>query len=419
MARIQVVEQHPRRGFEACERVAAHLELMGHECRLSLTGTHLFTNLVDFRPHVVYMPWATPNACDFVRERSEGAAIVNAFQEQGQLIENAGSRMVEWARLADHLFLWGEAFRQKATSLFDAIRLTVTGNPRYDLYLDEDLARKRLPDRSEFAARFGLPESKRWVLCALDFPLHFESDERLRELREMDVVTEEQLRSISDVYRLLVRWVNRYADQEGDTVLILRPHPGSDLDALRRDFPVDSERIAFRKGGGIVPWILFSEAMLSRSSTTIIEAWLAGTPAAAVAWDWQPPRSTGRPHMQEVTYHLDDYEAFRAFTESHSENRNDVRARHSEFCESMFAALDGTAAVRTATRIDDIAREVGDVSYDSQLLSDWSMRAQWYGKYVINASGLNAINPFDRPNDVYLSRDRGRELIERAMSAVR
>lgn len=418
MARILVVEQHPRRGFEACERIAAHLELSGHETRLSLTGTHLFTNLVEFEPHVVYMPWATPTVCDFIRERSDRTVIVNAFQEQGQLIENASSTMVSWAQLADHLFLWGDAFEERASHLFEDMELTVTGNPRYDLYLDEELARKRLPERGEFASRFDLSASRRWVLCALDFPLHFESRERLQELREMEVVSDELLESISEVYELLVAWVNRFAEEPGDSVLILRPHPGSDRDALRRDFPLDSSRVVFREGDSIVPWLRFSDALVTRGSTTMIEAWLAGKPAAAIGWNRQPARSTNRPHMRKVHYRLNDFESFRNFTDRHTESSEEVRARHGAFCRKMFAALDGSAATRTAQRLDQIARAVSPLSYRRYPLADLNRRLQWYGKYALNVTGLNKINPFDRPNDVYLSRSRGRELIERAKEAV-
>lgn len=410
--RALLAEQHLRRGVDANALIAANLEKFGVKTRLSLTGAQLCTHLLRFKPHVVYYPWVTPYVYNFLRRREQDVPIVNAFQEQNQVLHSPDAPMVQWAgKKSDYIFAWGQAHKQRFEELFSGPNVVLTGNPRFDPYFDSSIAETLYPSRKELAERHGLPLDKDWVLVALDFPLVFSSESRLEELIERGDLTKERIEVTRKVYRILQGWMQRLVAERGrETILIMRPHPGSDLEQIKQDFGGETKSVRYIKGGGLPPWILAADRFVTRASTSVMEAWLADTPAALIHTDMHIEGGNARPHVLEAETCLNSYSEVRDFITSG--RREESRDRHHNFLDFHYQ-LDGRSSWRTARRLQEIAsQQEGEPRYRGGTAENVAEHAKFAVKKFLNESGLNRWNPFDRPNSEFLSQRRARRKVD-------
>jgi surface carbohydrate biosynthesis protein len=409
--RVLLVEQHLRRGVDANAHIAAHLENFGVKTRLSLTGAQLCTHLLRFEPHVVYYPWVTPYVYNFLRRREQEVSIVNAFQEQNTVLHQPDAPMVQWTGKGDYIFAWGQAHKQRFEELFSELSVVLTGNPRFDPYFDSSIAEALYPSRRELAERHGLPLDKNWVLVALDFPLIFSSENRLEELIERGDLSQGRVDVTRKVYRLLKGWMQRFVAEKGrETVLIMRPHPGSNLNQIEQDFGGETETVCYIKGGGLPPWILAANRYVTRASTSVMEAWLADTPTALIHREMHIDGGNVRPHILEAETSLDSYSEFCDFI--NSRRREGSRDRHHNFLASHYR-LDGRSAWRTAQKLQEIAsQQEGEPRYRGGTAENVAEHAKFAVKKFLNESGLNRWNPFERPNGEFLSQRRAQRKVD-------
>ena len=413
--RVLLAEQHLRRGVDANALISAYLERLGGKARLSLTGAQLCTHLLQFKPHVVYYPWIAPYVYNFLRRRAQEVPIVNAFQEQNTVLHQPEAPSVQWAGKADYIFAWGQAHKQRLEELFSEPSVVLTGNPRFDPYFDPSIAETLYPSRSELAERHGLPLEKDWVLVALDFPLVFSSESRLEELIEGGDLTKKRAKVPRKVYRLLQRWMQRLVAEKGrEGVLIMRPHPGSDLGQIKQDFGGETESVRYIRGGGLPPWLLAADRYVTRASTSVMEAWLADMPTALIRRDMHIEEGKARPHILEAETSLDSYSEFRGFVTSG--RREESRNRHHNFLASHYR-LDGRSAWRTAQKLQEIAaQQRREPNYNGGYGENVMVRTKFTLKRVLNQFGLNHWNPFHRPNGEFLSQSEAQQMIESVSS---
>ncbi len=400
--RVLLAEQHVRRGVDANALIAAYLEQKGIETRLTMTGSQLFSHLVRFKPHVVYYPWVVPPVLKFMKRRAPTVPIVNAFQEQNTVLHQSNAPMVQWSRQSDYIYAWGEAHKRRFEELFSKPEVVLTGNPRFDAYFESDVARVFYPSRSKLAKQYGLRSSKDWILLALDFPLLFQDVDRIQELVERGDLKKDELKITREVYLTLKGWMRRLAgDIPNSTVIIVRPHPGSDLGQIKQDFGGETDSVRFIRAGGMPPWILAADRYVTRASTSVVEAWLADVPTALVQKEKPIEAGLGRPHLTEAQTNLSSYAEFRAFiTDS---KRKSSRRQHCDFLADHYR-LDGCSSLRTARHLWEIAeRQPENLSYADREARDLVEHGKFFLKKILNESGLNRWNPFDRPNDEFLS----------------
>ncbi|MCS4133938.1 hypothetical protein [Salinibacter ruber] len=400
--RVLIVEQRLRRGVDANALIGAHLQRMGLDVRLSLTGSQLSSNLIRYEPHVVYYPWVTPPALRFLYKRAPEVPIVNAFQEQNAILHQPDAPMVQWADRSDYIFAWGQAHKERFEEFFERPNIMLTGNPRFDPYFDSGVAQVLYPSKDDLAEQYELPLEKDWVLFALDFPLIFQSENRIQELISRGDLKEKRLQIIREIYGNVQEWMRSLAENLPDSsVLIVRPHPGSNLEQIKRDFGGESESIRYIRGGSLPPWILATDRYLTRASTSVVEAWLADVPTALIQRKKPIEAGQARPHLVEARTSLSSYSEFRSFIIESCET--DTRHRHQDFLARHYR-LDGYSSLRTARRLREIANQQDEsISYNDGGLENWVEHAKFFLKKVVNETGANRFNPFERPNGEFLS----------------
>ncbi|MFB6374218.1 MAG: hypothetical protein ABEN55_14155, partial [Bradymonadaceae bacterium] len=297
-------------------------------------------------------------------------------------------------------------------AVYEDVEVVTTGNPRFDPYLDQQLADALYPSRSELAAEYGLPVEKPWVLFALDFPLLFKSDERRQQLHEMGQITRAEVQSMQKVYETFGAWLRQFIREHSECALILRPHPGSDLEQIKADQRIEgSPNVHYIEDLSINPWILHADRYVTRSSTSIVEAWLADVPAAMMCTDQFADDMAARPHVEENGVCLDSYAEFRDFLSSGLESR--VRRAHGTFLTDHYYKLDGRAVFRTAKTLRQIVGErQRSPSFQPHPLQDMGEHVKYSIKALLNETGLNKFNPFDRPNDEFVSQRATRKAID-------
>jgi len=415
--RVLCVEQHLRRGVNTNALIATYLEKAEIQARLSLTGAQLCYNLLQFEPHVVYYPWLTESILHFLRRREPNVPIVNAFQEQNSVLHSPESYMVRWSGKADYIFAWGKVHKERFEELFDDTTVCLTGNPRFDPYFDTSIAEALYPTRDELANQYSLQVEKSWVLLALDFPLLFTKEDRIKELIEENCLEQSKVNTIEEIYNRLSGWVRKYAEYDQGPTLIIRPHPGSNIEKIRKDFGGKAESVRYIKGGDLPPWIIAAERYISRASTSIIEAWLANTPTALIQKDKSIKNGDNRPHVLEADRSLETYAEFEEFVRTKGDN--EVRNRHHDFLDRHHQ-LDGRSAYRTAMMLHEIvARQENGTDYTKQFAEDFTERLKYLIKKIINEYGLNKWNPFDRPNNEFLSQREARKKIDIISSQIK
>jgi len=415
--RILLAEQHLRRGVDANALIAAHLEGMGLETRLTMTGSQLYSHISRFEPHVIYSPWTTPALLQFLKKRAPEVPVVNAFQEQNTVLHQPSAPMVQWAGRADYLFAWGHAHAQRFRERFSRPTVRLTGNPRFDAYFDSEVAESFYPSREKLADRHRLPEEKDWVLFALDFPLLFQSKERIQELVERGDLSEKQIQITREIYQTVKGWMRKFSSDTLDSVvLIVRPHPGSNLKQIKRDFGGETNSVRFIRGGSLPPWILATDRYVSRASTSIMEAWLANIPAALIRTGVPIEAGLSRPHLSEAETSLSSYTDFQAFITGAQETSS--RHQHRDFL-SKYYRLDGNSSLRTAQYLRDIADQNKEkASYDNRGVKDLIEHVKFYVKKGIIEYGVNQYNPFDRPNEEFLSQSEAKRRISRLKKVI-
>jgi len=402
--RILLVEQHLHRGFITNLWIAALLEAMGYEVRVSFTGAQLATNVIDFKPHLAYFPWMAANTS--LKKRAPQVPIVNGFQEQLVMLGNPSAYFLRKLRLSDYVCAWGEHLkRHMECSGIESETIYVTGQPRYDFYTNRLLVRFCLPSREELSLGFGLGAKRRWALFAMDYPVHFLSGKRTRELIARGDLSQDRIGRRREGYERTNEWLRRYLGDHREPLLIIRPHPGTDLSRLIKEQGIDRhDNVRYILTGSIDSWIINSDIFFTRKSTSLLEAWVANKRTFVVAGDLTGGDEAS--HLSEEQFKAKSYGDFERYLEDPSSLTG---ADHSEFLEKHFYRLDGNSCYRTAKCLDQIARGCKEgVDYKSFPYEDTKERMKAVIKSVLNESGMARHFPFSKlVNSEYMTeRDR-------------
>jgi hypothetical protein len=319
--------------------------------------------------------------------------------------------MVQWAGDAAYIFAWGEAHKDKFEQLFKKTEIKLVGNPRFDPYLDTSIAEALYPSRVELADRYSLPLDKEWVLFALDFPLLFADRTRLDELMNRGDLSKDRLTVVRETYRILKKWMRKLVSEKvSSSVLIVRPHPGSNLEQIKSDFGGENSSVRYIRGGGIPPWIIAADRYMTRASTSVVEAWIADTPTALINKDKHISAGLDRNHLNETERSIGTYPEFRAYINNFVDENS--RTLHHDFLSHHYR-LDGRSARRTAQEIHQItSSQEGNTSYIGGHIKNMFEHLKFATKKLINESRINRWKPFERPNDEFLSQKQAQIKID-------
>jgi surface carbohydrate biosynthesis protein len=287
-----------------------------------------------------------------LRYRRAAGHIITCLDEEGVVYEDAeayaASRLSAQTLHAVHRFYaWGhdqagviDRFFPDCTS-----RVSVTGNPRVDLW------------RPEFRAVFGAEADAlqsqygHYVLVASSFGRAFRGPDaflpanRLRAARlgvDPDELAAQNYDYSLDLLSQLSEAVVELARTVPDRIVVVRPHQADDPSHWEKVATRQSNILVIREGP-ITPWLMGADAVVHNNSTSGIESFLIGRPTIVFAprsderFDMNVPNALGTVARSSAA--LIDLVRFgtEAAAVTPDKRSNDILRRH-------FASLDGPLA---------------------------------------------------------------------------
>lgn len=190
-------------------------------------------------------------------------------------------------RRAERFFTWGQNQRDDIMTVLpgEGGRMTVAGNPRFDL-LRAELRDFYRADAEQVRARYG-----RNILVNTNFGRynHYFGVDGVRQILHKRGITDspEQTTFYEGWIEFLGQVFHSFADMlpqlsaaMPDHTIIVRPHPSENHGTWReiaRDLP--NVRVVYE--GNIIPWLLATDAVIHNSCTTGLEAALLDIPVLA------------------------------------------------------------------------------------------------------------------------------------------
>ncbi|MEO1409535.1 MAG: hypothetical protein AAFW73_06605 [Bacteroidota bacterium] len=355
MAKILLVEQHVNRSFDSLLIINELLRELGHDSRVSLSGSFMNTEIIWFEPQIIYTPWLSPKIMNFLGELGVAPLLLNSFQEQNLLLDEGFHPHLKQLRMSNYFFSWGDVYGEAARAINPDIRYYSAGVTRYDAYLNPTVQDLFLKTKKDLAEAFSIPEATPWVLVAFDYALLFKPKRREKALR-MGFVDQEYLDVTQKAFDRLSQWLDILTRNNPGTSFILRPHPGAPLHLVQQAQGIaDRPNVFYNSSGNINQWIIHCDRYLTRLSSSIMEAWLANKPTCTLFPDLQNEEIRNYVHLREPQLTAATVEEVQAFLEAPEPSASLLR--HRPFLERIFGQVDGCASARTARFIDQIARE--------------------------------------------------------------
>lgn len=284
---------------------------------------------------------------------ARGWGITAQDEEHGLVTEVFGENMLD--RFLDEgfdynhlLFAWGD-FDSEALHLLRSSRrdqIVRTGSPRADLWR---------PDMAAVHGREQVHEVTAGRPFVLINPIGGWNPGAPERVFGLDgtPADEERIASLSRSLRLMSRFVaaaDALAREHPDLLIILRPHPGAELDVWVKAADRCHEHVIVSREARLTPWLQEAIAVVTNGSTVAFEALLAGTPLITFAPDGELAYDAVTHRIGRIATDLDQLS--RAI-----EDASEKTTREQWFSTQMvdavrhrFAALDGRLA---ADRIVD------------------------------------------------------------------
>ena len=242
------------------------------------------------RPAVVALPFCyqeRDNNAYFIRWRE--ATFFNLTWEQLFYPGNATAKTPRGRFALQHVMhtAWGQAYADmlRAQGVPEE-HIFVSGSPALGLY--EEPYRRYFKTRPDLAAAHGLDVSRRWVLFPENYNWAF-YPARMLEQMVRDGQPKSQVAAMRQVvtrsFEAAMQWAAGLM-RRSDVELIIRPRPGTEVEDFRtrveQILGALPARLSILKEESVRDWILASDVVVSSSSTSLIEASIAGKPAYIV-----------------------------------------------------------------------------------------------------------------------------------------
>ena len=273
------------------------------------------------------------------------------------LDEELGTEKKNYAKLArkriwpgtekfiDRYYVIGKYGYEASNNVFPEMQNSIkcTGWPRVDLWKKEneflfkketDLIKKKYGSFILFSSDFG-PISREYI------------DSLLKEYKNT------KWKSFRDEYSVVEKWANEtfqefnklygilkdYDKIEGLPLIIIRPHPGEDIDTWLK-LSKDLKNIKVVYEGEITPWINASSGVLHRGCAVAIQAQMRGLPVGHFVSENE--KLTETPY--KISQHLFTLDDIVQFCEVATNNKEISSIKyHSEFKEMIYVDNDKLA----------------------------------------------------------------------------
>ncbi|MFK7946507.1 MAG: hypothetical protein AB8G11_02870 [Saprospiraceae bacterium] len=330
---------------------------MGHEVKVSLSGSFLKGNVINFKPDIIYLPWMTEKILRFFESVNCKAILLNSYQEQNQLLDKKQNPHILQLQLSNHFFAWGDIYEERAKVINPNINVHTVGVTRYDAYLDEDLKNTFFKSKKQLSKDFGIPYNTKWILFAYDYAILFKPD-RIKKALDRGLKTQEYIDKSWIAFHRLSEWLKVLSKENPNVSFILRPHPGAPLEKIKEIQGLSNEEyenVFYNTSGSIGQWIVNCDRYVTRLSSSILEAWIADVPTVSIFTDLRTKDIEGYMHLKACKNHISTLDELSKFINSPSTNSS--FNEHRDFLEQKFGKLDGKSCFRTAEIIDKIAQE--------------------------------------------------------------
>jgi surface carbohydrate biosynthesis protein len=216
----------------------------------------------------------------YLCEPHRGACVVNLCYEQFHAARARAFIMPtgRFAREDLHYCAWGPRYRDLLVQHhIDPARVHIVGNPRFDIYGHRNL----LLSRGELAGRYGLDPDRPWVVVPCNFNVIYLSRSRREQLRARGYDISDEMVSITAKTRdAFIEMVRTLSERCPDVEIVVRAHPaGYESSALYDLAARGRTNVHLISEFDVANWIVQAALVVVWSSTTSMEAMVAGVPS--------------------------------------------------------------------------------------------------------------------------------------------
>jgi len=256
-----------------------------------ILGKDIYFTEPNFPRGVLIEKGVMPGRAEKLIEPIKAGQKIAAICEEGLIyssVDEYGRRRLERKAfdLLDKFFCWGEnqAHDMVDTLGYDASKIVVTGNPRFDLHRPEL--------RAVFSTKVDRIRRKhgRYILITTKFSryngISEDYEKKIANARRIGKVLtddhEDEMRGLREFHRVgfesFVQLAHELSRRHPDRTIVIRPHPSENHARWRQETgALPNVKVIFE--GNVVEWILGSEVTVHNNCTTGVEAYLLGKPA--------------------------------------------------------------------------------------------------------------------------------------------
>lgn len=288
--RIALLVANPYRDLSGLALVASRLCRDGATCYL-VPKPLAHVELARLAPDFVLLENLRPGKQNLLARMDQAGIRLGVLETEGGVYETLDRYLANLntdpgvtGRLACFC-TWGEAQAESLARLgLPRDRIRVTGQPRFDFYA---------PAWREAALRLcpyteGLPRPLLLVNGSFNFinPWSGSLDTSIKDALSVGApraTIDRWIATEREAMSQMIACVNGLARTLPDAAIVYRPHPFEDPRAYDGRF--DSlPNLRLVKAGTVEGWILRAAAVVQRSSSTAIEAAMAGVPTLSTSW---------------------------------------------------------------------------------------------------------------------------------------
>lgn len=371
MGRILLPIETKSREFFGKTWLAMNLAEQGHQVIIG-DKAPIYSRYEQFEPDVFIekSAFAGEHHYERVTELSEAGCVTVFLDEEGGVFRSKESYSAKRSnRLINefhHIFAWGNAQAEALCeySNFSPDKITVSGNPRFDL-LHNDLRSIYSKKSDEIYSKFG-----DFILFNTNFAIanHHDPDKLDPEMsRNRTLGTMEQL--VESLISRFLTAIEELCEIFEQTNIVIRPHPSEDPSTYENHFS-DCENVYVNWSGDVREWILASQAVVHNSCTTGIESALMGVPTFALL-DPQEEQRVELPNV--VSTQVNSVEELASAISAYKSNEHNIEEEAKNQLQKYFYNIDEQAAPVIANEIDNLIDEDSSTHFTSEYTPyrDW------------------------------------------------
>lgn len=364
--RVAIILDHPLRDLPALSLLA--LELSRRGCRTFLVPMYLNGELLSLAPDFVLLNYLRKVSTDIARQLTANNIPFGSLDTEGGPNSDIEKNYVYYLcddaavnHQARCICSWGSEIANAliAKKHHAEGAVTVTGQPRYDLYSEPwRRAVVRLSDHIPadldpfilICSNFGMTNSKyadrAQVVKSLAVHYQISEEQVLFWQVEEDRCIEQLTQCVRDL-----------AARFPAVRFVYRPHPFEDIDFYKTRF-ADFPNILVSKTNEVAGWLLRAKAAIQLNCTTSYDAWFAGTPSFKPQWIQQTIGVSDDLTVNDPCDTIDELAAKLAAAIEAKGDRDKTGVRELALVDRFFGLPDGLAyrrVVDTVTANLDLA----------------------------------------------------------------